>query len=235
MKKFTVLETTILGFFVGVVISAYLTFLSSTGGFIGITLNWISLRPVFNLITVPENQIVAASFIFSVSVYTLYGAFVGLVAKKLSRPNFVIFPVIFILLGLAAYEQTKNIGTVAIANDEFMQTGAVIQAKPKIQKQYFGNEALGDLNADNQEDIAFLIHRDDDSRGVLYYLTTALTTETGKEGTNLIFLGDGVEPQTLSIDNGIISVGYITKENSETQVIKARVINNVLEKVEEAI
>lgn len=232
MKKFTILETTILGFFVGVVISSYVAFVSNTGGFIGVTLHWISLRPLFDLISIPENQILVASFIFSVSVYTMYGALIGLIAKKLSRPNLVVLPIVCILFGLAVYEQTKNLGTVTVIDDVFAQPASVIHAQPKVQKQYFGNEARGDLNADGKDDIAFFIHRDDNARGMLYYLTTALATETGNIGTNLIFLGDGIEPQTLNIENGIISIGYVTTESESIQTMLAKVENGTLEKLE---
>lgn len=230
MKKFTILETTILGFFVGVVISAYITFVSTTGGFIGVTLNWISLRPLFNLISVPESQMIVASFLFSVSVYTIYGAFLGFIAKRLSKPSRVILPLLVVIVGLAVFEQTINMNTVVAVDDSF-QTASVIRAREKTAQQYFGTEATGDLNADGKDDVAFLISRNDDARGMLFYLSSALTTDLGKQGTNLIFLGDGVIPSHLFIAEGVITIEYTTVDSTETQIMYAQVTDSALEKV----
>lgn len=85
----------------------------------------------------------------------------------------------------------------------------------KIVTKYFGNEAFGDLNGDGKEDVAFLITQDGGGSGTFYYIVAALKTETGYQGTNAIFLGDRIAPQTTQIENGLIVVNYADRKPDE--------------------
>lgn len=222
-KKYTLFETGVIGFFVGVIVAAYLTFITSTGGFLGTLLSWVSLQPLVPYFNIPDSELLIVSFVFIVLVYTVYGVILGAIIKTLAKPRRIIVPTI-ILLGAIVAEQaigTTRQLTVAsdTSQDAFSQTAAAIislvrtkAAKPPYDQQYFGTatttEATGDLNGDGKADIAFLIHRDDPDRGVLYYLSAAIATTTGHTGADLLFLGDKVVPHTISIADGIIDVAY---------------------------
>lgn len=85
----------------------------------------------------------------------------------------------------------------------------------KLITRYFGNEAHGDLNADGLEDVAFLLTQDGGGSGTFYYIAAALKASVGYQGTNAIFLGDRIAPQTTEIKNGEIIVNYADRKPGE--------------------
>ena len=82
----------------------------------------------------------------------------------------------------------------------------------KLVTQYFGNEAMGDLNNDGVPDIAFLVTQQGGGSGTSYYVVVALKTKNGYQGTNAILLGDRIAPQTTEIKNGVITVNYAERK-----------------------
>lgn len=85
----------------------------------------------------------------------------------------------------------------------------------KTITQYFGNNAEGDFNGDNIIDIAFLLTQDSGGSGTFFYVAAALGTEDGYDGTNAIFLGDRIAPQTTEFRNGEIIVNYADRKSGE--------------------
>jgi len=81
--------------------------------------------------------------------------------------------------------------------------------------RYFGNEATGDLNGDGQADTAFLLTQDSGGSGTFYYVAVALAADKGYQGTNAIFLGDRIAPQTTDIENGEVVVNYADRKTGE--------------------
>ena len=221
MKPLSIFESAIIGFFLGVIASTYLAFVTSTGGYVGKILEYISLRPVFDMIQLPENMLWIGAFAFTIIVFTLYGAIIGLLFRIKSSKKMVVgtgaaLAILFIGVFLEQASMPASADPFAIA---IPSTASAISAIPKSQKppqQYFGTEAFGDLNADSKDDVAFIISRDDDERGVLYYLTAALATSTGRSGTNLIFLGEKIKPQSISISEGLIAVEYLDLSKKST-------------------
>ncbi len=86
---------------------------------------------------------------------------------------------------------------------------------PKSLIRYFGNEVKGDFNADGLDDVAFLLTQDNGGSGTFYYAVAALKTETGYVGTNGIFLGDRIAPQTTEFRDGQIIVNYADRKPDE--------------------
>ena len=82
----------------------------------------------------------------------------------------------------------------------------------KLTTQYFGNEATGDLNNDGIPDIAFLVTQQGGGSGTFYYVVAALKTKNGYQGTNAMFLGDRIAPQSTQIANGTITVNYADRK-----------------------
>jgi hypothetical protein len=87
-------------------------------------------------------------------------------------------------------------------------------ASKQITK-YFGNEATGDLNGDGQADVAFLLTQDSGGSGTFYYVAVALKTDSGYKGTNAIFLGDRIAPQSTEIQGGRLIVNYADRNPGE--------------------
>ena len=91
----------------------------------------------------------------------------------------------------------------------------------KIITQYFGNEVVHDLNGDGRPDIAFLVTQTTGGSGVFYYVVTALNTEKGYVGSQGLFLGDRIAPQTTEIGKGnIIIVNYADRAVGESFAVQ---------------
>lgn len=231
MKKFSILESAILGFLVGVVISAYMTFVVSMDGFIGKILGWVSLKPLLDMVKVPDNRLLLISFLYFVAVYILYGIIIGLIVRSGKKTGIVVSVALLALAAGTVFEQVNGTAEMVKMPKTDYFVASVVNSIPKTPKQYFGNEVVGDLNADGRDDVAFIIRREDDERGVLYYLTTALASDNGKQGTNLIFLGEKIQPENIAITGGIISISYTDLSNLEsttTLVINAQVVDGNL-------
>jgi hypothetical protein len=81
--------------------------------------------------------------------------------------------------------------------------------------QYFGNEAVGDLNGDGKEDSVFILTQDGGGSGTFFYVVAALADETGYRGTNAILLGDRIAPQTTEIRDDKAVVNYADRQPGE--------------------
>ena len=93
----------------------------------------------------------------------------------------------------------------------------------RIITRYFGNDAIGDLNGDGKEDVAFLLTQDTGGSGTFYYVVVALRTATGYQGTNAVLLGNRIAPQTTNIENGMIVVNYADRTPDESFAIEPSV------------
>lgn len=85
----------------------------------------------------------------------------------------------------------------------------------KIITQYFGNEIRADFNGDGIQDAAFLLTRNSGGSGTFYYVAATLGLKDGSRGTNAIFLGDRIAPQTTEFQNGEIIVNYADRKINE--------------------
>lgn len=81
--------------------------------------------------------------------------------------------------------------------------------------QYFGNEVSGDFNGDGTADKAFLLSVNTGGSGTFYYIVAALKTEQGFIGTNAVFLGDRIAPQTSEFKDGKIIVNFAERKSGE--------------------
>jgi hypothetical protein len=86
---------------------------------------------------------------------------------------------------------------------------AIPNSSDKIIFQYYGNEAVGDLNGDNIQDTAFILTETAGGSGTFYIVVAALGSGEGYKGTNSILLGDRIRPQSLEIQDGEIIVNYL--------------------------
>jgi hypothetical protein len=213
MKKTIILESAIIGFFVGVVVSAYLTFLTGTGKILGHFLTWISLKPVLFSLPVQYKDSLFYNFLFFVFIFIIYGIIIGILIQRSKK---IVILILIILLIIVFWEQQKISNKMQNPTDaDTAQSTNIIIPNKKI-KQYFGNEALGDLNNDGKDDVAFIIKRnDDDGEGDMFYLTSAIQIDEGKLGTNLIYLGGNLEVQKIAIENNLIKIDYSTKDVDE--------------------
>lgn len=94
---------------------------------------------------------------------------------------------------------------------------------PRSTVTYFGNEATGDFNGDGINDIAFLLAQDNGGSGTFFYIVAAIKADAGYTGTNGIFLGDRIAPQTTEFREGQIIVNYATRKIDEPMTARPSV------------
>jgi hypothetical protein len=88
---------------------------------------------------------------------------------------------------------------------------------------YFGNEATGDLNGDGISDTAFIFTQSSSGTGTFYYVVVGLKTDKGYKGTNEVFLGDRIAPQTTEIKDGKLIVNYADRKPTDPMTTKPSV------------
>lgn len=213
MKNFTVFESMIIGFLVGVVVASYLVFLKGTGFIVSTILSWVSLTPLINKIDTNISESLILSFLCTVLVYIIYGILIGLIAKKSNKVAMSTL-VIFALVFAAGFFEQKN--TAVFVLQEETNIASSVIATDKSLKKYFGMEAFGDLDLDGIDDVAFIIPREDDKEGQIYYMTASIRENNGYSGTNLIFLGYNLKPEKINIKNNIIILDYIEESQEAT-------------------
>lgn len=104
---------------------------------------------------------------------------------------------------------------VTIKNGIF-EIDAAPGSASKIITKYFGNEVKHDFDGDGREDIAFILSQEMGGTGTFYYFVFALNTKDGYVGSEGVFLGDRVAPQTTEMGKGnIVIVNYAERAPGE--------------------
>ncbi|HUQ30041.1 MAG TPA: META domain-containing protein [Candidatus Paceibacterota bacterium] len=107
------------------------------------------------------------------------------------------------------------------------ETEAAPDSASKITTRYFGNEVRHDFNADGREDIAFLLTQQTGGTGTFYYVVAALSTENGYVGSEGVFLGDRIAPQTTEIKGNLVVVNYAHRAPGESFTVAPSVGKSV--------
>lgn len=107
-------------------------------------------------------------------------------------------------------------GRQVTLNNGYFEELAVENSSSKNIINYFGNEAKADLNGDGSEDVVFLISEDKSGTGLFYYAVAALRSGTNCLGTNAIFLGDRIAPQTTEFRNNQIIINYADRNPGQS-------------------
>ena len=75
--------------------------------------------------------------------------------------------------------------------------------------------AYGDLNGDNKEDTVLLLARYGAGSGTFVYLATFVSGTVTYRGSNAVFLGDRISPESITVSAGTITVRYLDREPDE--------------------
>lgn len=97
----------------------------------------------------------------------------------------------------------------------YAETEIVPGSASKIITKYFGNEVKYDFDKDGGEDVAFLLTQQTGGSGTFYYVVAALNTVNGYVGSDAVFLGDRIAPQTTEINNGKVVVNFAERKSGE--------------------
>ncbi|MES2214095.1 MAG: hypothetical protein V4465_01750 [Patescibacteria group bacterium] len=73
----------------------------------------------------------------------------------------------------------------------------------------------GDINNDDKEDMAGVIIQTGGGSGTFFYLAAYVSGPLAYKGSNAVFLGDRISPQSVSIKNGVINVSYLDRKPDE--------------------
>jgi len=140
----------------------------------------------------------------------------------------VLLAVIFVIIGYFVYQVKIEKSTINSnpKNATYLIDGeavALINGKSEqgendsgILIQYFGNEAIGDLNGDGRQDTALYITQESSGTGIFYYVVALIDKIDGKKGTEAVFVGDRIAPQNLEIRDGILLVNYADRNEGES-------------------
>lgn len=150
---------------------------------------------------------------------------------KNKKTSLIIFVVAVLALGIgldiyqmksrvASFPDAKNATYVIEGKNQTLVNGRAEEelapgSASRIITQYFGNEVVGDFNRDGQKDVAFLLSQQTGGSGTFYYVAVALGQKKGVRGTNAIFLGDRIAPQSTVFQNGEIVVNYADRKLGE--------------------
>jgi len=81
--------------------------------------------------------------------------------------------------------------------------------------RYFGNEAMGDFNNDGKEDVVMVLLQQGNGSGAFFYAAALVSDENGYHGTNAVFIGDRIAPQSTDIRDGKANVNYADRGPKE--------------------
>lgn len=241
MKKIQIFESAIIGFFVGVIVSTYILFITSNGKSLGLLLNTVSLTPLLKVLPQSHINSLIANFVFYILVFIIYGIILGMFMSKNIKVKIFIFLLIALMCTGIFFEQ-KNIhnSPISISENSFENTVVSPATMSSKKAQYFKNQTHGDLNNDNLNDTAFVLEGIDDQGNQEYYLAASLNSNNGYIDTNLIFIKQQISITGITIENNTIQVSYTQttedKPVSEELVIEnfyAKIIDTKLEEIKE--
>lgn len=75
--------------------------------------------------------------------------------------------------------------------------------------------SYGDINDDKKTDAALMIARYGSGSGTFIYVAVFASGPVSYAGSKAIFIGDRISPQSISINDGIITVGYLGRDPGE--------------------
>ncbi len=104
------------------------------------------------------------------------------------------------------------------------ESPVVAGSASRLVTDFFGDEVVGNLNADTLEDAAFLITQSSGGSGTFYYVVVAIQTAHGVVGTNAILLGDRIAPQVVTISNRKIMVSYAERKLTDPMTVQPSIM-----------
>lgn len=98
-------------------------------------------------------------------------------------------------------------GAATLKNGKTESDGGEISLLDKV--------AYGDLNKDDKQDSAVLLASSGGGSGVFIYAAAYVSGPVNYKGTNAVFLGDRIAPQSVSITSGTVTVTYLDRRPDE--------------------
>ena len=99
-------------------------------------------------------------------------------------------------------------GKSVTLEDGYLEQEIAPGSASKTVTQFFGQTPVGDLDGNGLDDMVVMLTQSSGGSGTFYYVAAALDTGNGYSGTNAVFVGDRISPQTVGFNNGEIMVNY---------------------------
>jgi hypothetical protein len=79
-----------------------------------------------------------------------------------------------------------------------------------------GEPVYGDINGDKKNDAIVLLAQNSGGSGVFVYIGAYVSGNVAYKGSNAVFIGDRVSPQSVTIGNtGLITLTYLDRKEDE--------------------
>lgn len=103
----------------------------------------------------------------------------------------------------------------------------------KIVTEYFGNEAYGDVDGDDDNDFVYFLTQSTGGTGTFYYAVAGLREGDTYKITNAVLVGDRIAPQTIDIkeDSKEIHVNFAERKKGEPMTAEPTVGTVLLLKI----
>lgn len=75
--------------------------------------------------------------------------------------------------------------------------------------------AYGDINGDGKVDTALFLVQSGGGSGTFIYLGAYISGPVNYKGSNTVFIGDRISPQSISVSKGVITVKYLERKENE--------------------
>ncbi|MES2306582.1 MAG: hypothetical protein V4558_13820 [Gemmatimonadota bacterium] len=110
---------------------------------------------------------------------------------------------------------TINGALITLVNG--VSSAPIENSSARTTTRYLGREAVGDLNGDGLEDIAFWVTQDAGGSGTFYYVVVALQKPSEYTTTNAFLVGDRIAPESMQIraDARELHVNFIGRKPGE--------------------
>lgn len=102
--------------------------------------------------------------------------------------------------------------------DGYSRVAVAIDSAQFIDTRYFGNDVEGDIDGDGDIDRVFIMTQSGSGTGTFYYLVGAINDGNKFHGTNAVYIGDRIAPQTTEFRNNIVIVNFADRMPDEPMV-----------------
>ena len=84
------------------------------------------------------------------------------------------------------------------------------------ETELLDERAYGDLNGDGKPDAVVLLSQSGGGSGTFVYAAAFVSGPVGYKGSNAIFLGDRIAPQSISLSNNVATVKFLDRKPDES-------------------
>jgi len=143
-------------------------------------------------------------------------------------------------LGIEIMNATYDINGQPVTLKNGTSVSDQADSSARVTTNYSGQASYGDLNGDGLDYMAFILRQQAAGSGIFYYLATALDAPNGAApATDVVLLGDRIQPVSTEIKGGLIVVTYLDRNPNEpmtaspsvTIVRNFKIVNGKLEEI----